>query len=162
MNSVGIGIFTFVLAIAVGVGDFFLVPFLSNYCRDSNTMFYFSLLLILAIGSVLFIKQLNHLYISFFVIGLAIATTTTTLLVIISNVSHIDAQGQTMGLALSLRTLGDSLICFIGGLLISFSFKIPIFLSVIFGVYSLWIQGKSIIREKMRPTKSVIPPVNCS
>ncbi|MCZ6914441.1 MAG: MFS transporter [Rickettsia endosymbiont of Ixodes persulcatus] len=66
VTSGGIALFTLVLAIAVGMGDFFLVPFLSKYQKDSKTVTYFTFLLSLFIGLILLIKQAYYLYFFFF------------------------------------------------------------------------------------------------
>ena len=146
-TSGGIAIFTFVLAVAVGMGDLFLVPFLSKYLKDSKTVTYFSLLLAVSIGSILF-SQSNYLYFIFFVIGLTVAATTTTLIVMISNVSHEDFQGEAMGLALSFRTLGDAIICLVGGFLIAITYKLPILLSASFAIIALLLlRNKQIVYE---------------
>lgn len=137
VTSSGIAVFAFVLAVAVGIGDLFLVPFLSKYLKDSNTVIYFSLLLAIFIGSILLISQSSHLYFVFFVIGLTIAVTTTTLIVMISNISHENFQGKAMGLALSFRTLGDGIICLVGGFLIAIMYKLPILLSASFAIIAL-------------------------
>ena len=117
VTSGGIAVFTFVLAVAVCMGDLFLVPFLSKYLKDSKTVTYFSLLLAIFIGLILLTSQSGYLYFVFFVIGLTVAITTTTLIIMISNVSHEDFQGEVMGLALSFRTLGDGVICLKDGVL---------------------------------------------
>lgn len=141
LTSGGIAIFTFVLAMAVGIGDIFLVPFVSKYLKDSNTVIYFSFLLMIFVGSILLISRSHYLYLPFFLIGLTIAVTTTTLIVMISNIAHEDFQGEAMGLALSFRALGDGIICLIGGILITIMLKLPILLSSIFAIISLLILG---------------------
>jgi MFS transporter, DHA1 family, tetracycline resistance protein len=149
ITSVGIAAFTLVLAAAVGLGDFFLVPFVSKHLGDIKAITYFSLLLAIFTGLILLISQSYYLYFIFFVIGLTIATTTTILIIVISNVSHEDSQGEAMGLALCFRTLGDSIICLVGGFLIEISFKLPILLSAIFAIivlFLLLINKSSIVR----------------
>ena len=139
VTSSGIAIFTFALATAVGIGDFFLVPFISKHLRDIKTVIYFSFLLVIFIGLILFVSNSHYLYFIFFLIGLAIATATTTLVIVVSNSADKNAQGEAMGLALSCRMLGDGIVCLIGGLLIAISFKLPIILSIIFALIALWL-----------------------
>ena len=69
--------------------------------------------------------------------GLAIATATTTMIIYISNISKKDSQGESMGLALSFRTLGDGMSCLVGGILIAVSYKLPMILSAIFAIVSI-------------------------
>lgn len=67
----------------------------------------------------------------FGLIGFSITSVTTTMTIHISNRSHTTIQGEVMGAQLSLRTLGDAIICFIGGLLIIVSIILPIILCCI-------------------------------
>ncbi|RUR21749.1 MFS transporter [Legionella qingyii] len=67
----------------------------------------------------------------FGLIGFSITSVTTTMTIHISNRSHTAIQGEVMGAQLSLRTLGDAIICFIGGLLIVVSIILPIILCCI-------------------------------
>jgi MFS family permease len=157
LTSSGIAIFTFVLAMAVGIGDILLVPLISKYLKDGNTVIYFSFLLVLFIGSILLINRSYYLYLPFFLIGLTIAVTTTTLIVMISNMAHENFQGEAMGLALSFRALGDGIICLIGGFLITITLKLPILLSSIFAIIALSLMGnKKIIHHGIFDEQSKI------
>ncbi len=71
------------------------------------------------------------MFLFFALIGFSITSVTTTMTIHISNVSHTAIQGEVMGAQLSLRTLGDALICFIGGLLIVLSITLPIIICCI-------------------------------
>jgi MFS family permease len=135
--SSGIAIFTLTLAIAVGIGDVLLVPMMSRLRNDIKTICYFSSFLALLIITMLLCTKSQYLYSIFFLMGLAIATATTTMFIYISNISRKDSQGEAMGLAVSMRTLGDGLSCLVGGLLIAISFKLPMLLSAMFAILSI-------------------------
>lgn len=71
------------------------------------------------------------MFLFFAFIGFSITSVTTTMTIHISNMSHTAIQGEVMGTQLSLRTLGDAVICFVGGFLIVMSLILPIILSCI-------------------------------
>ncbi|MGM9454812.1 MFS transporter [Legionella bozemanae] len=73
----------------------------------------------------------STLFLFFALIGFSITTVTTTMTIHISNMSHTAIQGEVMGAQLSLRTLGDAIICFVGGFLIVVSIITPIVLCCI-------------------------------
>ncbi|WP_454785334.1 MFS transporter [Legionella sp. WA2024007413] len=76
--------------------------------------------------------QYPSIMILFFgLLGFSITSVTTTMTIHISNRSHTTIQGEVMGAQLSLRTLGDAIICFAGGLLIVVSIILPIVLCCI-------------------------------
>jgi len=141
----------------VGIGDIFIVPFISKYLKDSNTIIYFSFILVLLVGSIVLINRSYYLYLPIFVIGITIAVTTTILIVMISNIAHGDFQGEAMGLALSFKALGDGIICLIGGFLIKIMLKLPIVLSSIFAIIALLLMGhKRIIYQSILGEQTTI------
>lgn len=71
------------------------------------------------------------MFLFFALIGFSITSVTTTMTIHISNMSHTAIQGEVMGAQLSLRTLGDAIICFSGGLLIVLSISLPIIICCI-------------------------------
>lgn len=66
------------------------------------------------------------MFVFFALIGFSITSVTTTMTIHISNISPTATQGEVMGAQLSLRTLGDAIICFGGGLLSAVSLISPI------------------------------------
>lgn len=74
--------------------------------------------------------------------GLSIATATATITIQISNAADKSIQGEAMGTQLSLRMLGDAIICFLGGFIIISSVILPIVISFVIallaaGVYAI-------------------------
>ncbi len=77
--------------------------------------------------------------------GLAIGLGVTLLTVKISDSSSDSVQGEVMGVQVSLRVLGDALICLLGGFLLLFSSKlILVFAAVISLVTMIYYQIKNI------------------
>lgn len=132
-----IGIFTIFLATAVTLGDLFLVPYMGKFKNDLKTIFYFSIALAILIFVITLSNNYYILYVIFIFIGFAIPTATTTMVIYLSNLSKTNTLGSTMGLATSARALGDSITCLIGGVLIGFSYDIPLYLSVCFIILSI-------------------------
>lgn len=113
-----------VLCLALAAGNGWLPGFVSS--RLSNR-----LAIIFAIGSVaLFLVGIvltNSTMIMLFLfalIGLAIGLGVTLLTVKISNSAAETIQGEVMGVQISLRVLGDAIICLLGGALLLLSSKL--------------------------------------
>ncbi|WP_133137434.1 MFS transporter [Legionella rowbothamii] len=66
------------------------------------------------------------MFLFFALIGFSITSVTTTMTIHISNMSHTAIQGEVMGTQVSLRTLGDAVICIGGSFLIVASLILPI------------------------------------
>lgn len=71
------------------------------------------------------------MFVFFALSGFSITSVVTTLTIHISNKAHSAIQGEVMGAQVSLRTLGDAIICFVGGFLIVLSLITPIILCCI-------------------------------
>ena len=70
-------------------------------------------------------------------IGSFIALSPTNVTVIISETAESHRQGYIMGLMLSLRVLGNALICVLGGVLAGFQLSLPILIGAGFGGFSI-------------------------
>ena len=137
VTPASIGFFTICLAVAVTLGDSFLVPYMERFKNDLKTIFYFSVILAILIFCITISGNYYSLYVIFILIGLAIPTATTTMVIYLSNFSKTNTLGSTMGLATSARALGDSITCISGGMLIGFSYNLPLYLSVLFTILSI-------------------------
>lgn len=132
-----IGFFTICLAIAVTFGDFFLVPYMERFKNDLKTIFYFSVMLAILIFCITLSNNYYSLYVIFILVGLAVPAATTTMVIYLSHLSKTNQLGSTMGLATSARALGDSITCVIGGMIVGFSYNLPLYLSVVFTILSI-------------------------
>lgn len=80
----------------------------------------------------------------FAIIGFSISVVNTNMTIKISNNAGNAIQGEALGTQLSLRMLGDALICFIGGFLIVSSVILPIGLSLIASLIALLVYLKKL------------------
>ena len=76
------------------------------------------------------------MFLFFTLIGLSITSVTTTMTIHISNMSHTAIQGEVMGTQVSLRTLGDAIICIAGSFLIVVSLILPIVFCCIIALFA--------------------------
>lgn len=76
------------------------------------------------------------MFLFFTLIGLSITSVTTTMTIHISNMSHTAIQGEVMGTQVSLRTLGDAIICIAGSFLIVVSLILPIIFCCIIALFA--------------------------
>lgn len=76
------------------------------------------------------------MFLFFAFIGFSITRVTTTMTIHISNMSHTAIQGEVMGTQVSLRTLGDAIICIAGSFLIVASLILPIVFCCIIALYA--------------------------
>lgn len=71
------------------------------------------------------------MFLFFALIGFSITSVTTTMTIHISNKAHASIQGEVMGAQLSLRTLGDAVICLLVVYLSSFHLFCPSYFAVL-------------------------------
>ena len=77
------------------------------------------------------------IFILFGLIGFSIATVNTNMTIQISNTADKTIQGEAMGAQLSLRMLGDAIICLVGGFLITSSIILPIGVSCLIAMLAV-------------------------
>jgi MFS family permease len=83
--------------------------------------------------------------------GLAIGTAVTSLTVKISNAAPSAIQGEVLGVQLSLRVLGDGIICLLGGVLLLISSKTILILAAVVSIFSMLYYLKPPLLEKSNP-----------
>lgn len=81
------------------------------------------------------------IFLLFGMIGLSIATVNTNMTIQVSDTADKNIQGEAMGAQLSLRMLGDAIICMVGGFLIVTSVILPIAISCVIATLALVIYG---------------------
>lgn len=118
-----------VLCLAIAIGNGWLAAFCAS--RFSNR-----LTIIGAIGGIalfllgIVLTDSSFLMVTWFAfIGLAIGLAATLITVKISDSVADAIQGEVMGVQISLRVLGDAIICLLGGVLLLLSSKIILFLA---------------------------------
>lgn len=131
-----------VLCIALAIGNGWLAAFCSTRYSNRNGIIAatggFALLLL---GTVI-ANQVPLMLAFFTVSGLAIGLGVTLLTVKISDSAPDSIQGEVMGIQLSLRVLGDAVICLLGGLLLLISSKLILILAAIISASTMAYYGK--------------------
>lgn len=127
--------FNAVLCIALAIGNGWLP---SLFARKKRFAIIFSMI---AFSCLTLMMLLNDSY--FFMLllfglsGLFIGLSVTLITVSISDSVSNKIQGEVMGVQISLRVLGDSIICLVGGLLLAFSAKFILAISAAFALSSM-------------------------
>ena len=123
------------LALAIGNGwlPVFISPRISNRLAIMYAIGGFALLLI---GMILTNSSI-FMMLLFAFSGLAIGIAVTLITVKISNAAPENIQGEVMGVQLSLRVLGDALICLFGGILLILSSKLILSVAAMISLFSM-------------------------
>ena len=112
--------------------QYFFVPRSSrakNLYAFLGTIAFIASILFLALGAS---KELWQAAIPFFAIGIFMAFITTNLSVAVSNTVSPSEQGSALGALLSLRTLSDAIVCFLGGAIALKDVNYPFIMSAVF------------------------------
>lgn len=123
-----IAIYNAALSAALALGAAWLPHYLSKHMPIHKIIIVAMMATALIFAAMVAFQYPSALFLLFTLIGFSITTVTTTMTIHISNMSHTAIQGEVMGAQLSLRTLGDAIICFVGGFLIVLSIVTPIIL----------------------------------
>ncbi len=120
-----------ILCFALAVGNGWLPDFLSQKISNRVAISYATLLFPMLIFAMLFVNSPAVMMLLFGLSGLLIGVVVTLLTVKISNAVSDEAQGEVMGVQIALRVLGDAMICLLGGLLLLFSIKLVLTMSIV-------------------------------
>lgn len=114
--------FNAVLCLSLAIGNGWLPTLFSNKKRFAIifSMIAFSCLIL----AMLFNDSYAFMLVLFGLIGLFIGLSVTLMTVKISDAVSNKIQGEVMGVQISLRVLGDAIICLLGGVLLALSSKI--------------------------------------
>lgn len=127
-------IFNVVLCVGLAIGNGWLPSISSSYISNRAAIFYslgaFSLFLM---GIILTNSSIYMMFL-FGLCGLVIGLAVTLLTVKISNSVEDAIQGEVMGVQMSLRVLGDAIICLCGGLLLMLSSKLILLVAVLISI----------------------------
>lgn len=130
-------IYNGVVCLGLAVGSGWLPAFLSSRVSNRLTIIFamgaFALLL-----SGIVLTDSTFLMMSLFALcGLAIGLATTLITVKISDSVSDDIQGEVMGVQISLRVLGDAIICLAGGALLLLSYKLILIFAAILSGFTM-------------------------
>lgn len=137
MTPAGIAVYTAILSIALATGSGWLPLFFSRYFSTHKVIAGAIFIVAIIFGLMILFPSPIFVFILFGLVGLSIATANTNLMVQVSNAADKSIQGEAMGAQLSLRTLGDGIICLIGGWLIISSVMLPIIFCCLIATLSL-------------------------
>lgn len=129
MTPAGIAIYNAALCFALAISSGWLPHHLSQYFKTKYVIIIAMLLTAITLGLMTIFPYKIFIFILFGIIGLSIATVNTNITIQVSNAADKTIQGEAMGAQLSLRMLGDAIICLTGGFLIISSVILPIVVS---------------------------------
>lgn len=137
LSPVDLTIYNSVLCIALALGNGWLATFCSTrYSNRYGIMVATGSFALFLMGTVL--TNQPWLMLTLFTLsGLAIGLGVTLLTVKISDSAADSIQGEVMGVQLSLRVLGDAVICLLGGLLLLLSSKLILILAAIISAITM-------------------------
>jgi DHA1 family tetracycline resistance protein-like MFS transporter len=130
MTPAGIAIYNGALSFALAMGSAWLPHYLSLQFSVERIVISGMLISALIFGLLVVFPFPLFVFLLFGIVGLCIATVNTNMTIQISNSADRSIQGEAMGAQLSLRMLGDAIICLAGGFLIASSVILPLAVSV--------------------------------
>lgn len=129
ITPAGIAVYNTMLSFTLALGGAWLPNYLSRYFLAAHVIVVAMLLTGIILGLMVIFQLPLFVFLLFGAIGLCIATVDTNMTVHVSNSANHLIQGETMGSQLSLRMLGNAIICLVGGFLITSSIILPIVFS---------------------------------
>lgn len=137
MTPAGIAIYNAALSFTLAVGSGWLPHRLSLHFTIKRVILMAMLITTIILGLMTVLPYKILIFILFGMIGLSIATVNTNMTIQVSDSADKTIQGEAMGAQLSLRMLGDSIICLVGGFLIVSSVILPIAVSCLIAAIAL-------------------------
>lgn len=134
MTPIGISLFSATLSIWYVAGSAWLVPLLARKIQTITAIRFGILFFGISLFFMLIPNNNYWLFPIFALCDLATAMVLVNFFVLISDFAKQEHQGEAMGMMLSLRTFTDSIIGFLGGLLITLSPTLPVIVSATTGV----------------------------
>ncbi|MEI8300320.1 MAG: MFS transporter [Chlamydiota bacterium] len=123
-----------ILCLALAIGNGWLPTFFSSRISNKKVILYsigaFSIFLM----GIILVNSNTFMMLLFGLCGLAIGLGATFMTVNISNSVSDEIQGEVMGVQISLRVLGDALICIFGGALLLLSPKLILILAAVISI----------------------------
>lgn len=130
-------IYNAILCFTLAIGNGWLASFLSTRVSIRGTIISAIGLFSLLVLGVALTDSTVIMMLLFALCGLTISASMTLLTVKISNSVSDSIQGETMGVQLSLRVLGDAFICLFGGVLLFFSAKLILILAAVLSALTM-------------------------
>lgn len=124
-----------ILCITLAIGNGWCPAFLSKRVSNQTAITYALLGFALFLAGTLIVNTVASMLTLFALSGLAIGIGVTLLTVNISDAAPTTIQGEVMGVQLSLRVLGDALICLLGGVMLLFSSKLILIIAAVMSLF---------------------------
>lgn len=147
MTPAGIAIYNAGLSFALSIGASWLPHYLSLYYSTSRIIIIGMTATSVLLGLMVIFPHKILVWFLFALVGFAIATVNTSMVVQISNVADHKIQGEAMGSQLGLRMLGDAIICSTFGFLIISSVLLPIAISCVIALLAVVLYIKYQVRH---------------
>ena len=129
MTPAGIAIYNAALSFTLAIGAGWLPHHLSLRFSIERVIVTAMLTTAIIFGLLVIFASPILAFLLFGLVGLSISTSNTNMTIEVSNSADATIQGEAMGAQLSLRMLGDAIICLAGGFLIVSSVILPIVFS---------------------------------
>lgn len=137
-----------ILCLALAIGNGWLPTFFSSRLSSRRSILYsigaFSVFLI----GIILVNSSVFMMILFGLCGLAIGLGATFMTVNISNSVSDEIQGEVMGVQISLRVLGDAIICIFGGALLLISAKLILILAAAISITIMIYYGLNVRKKR--------------
>ena len=143
-TSIEIAWYTAILSLSLTISCGWLTSFIAKYCTKKQAIKICLPIISLLVSSLFFLPKQSTTLILFIFIGIAIGICTTNFTIKVSDSAADNIQGEALGTLWGLRTLGDGLICLIGGAVITASYSMPLLLTVITSLIAWIIFSKHI------------------
>jgi len=129
MTPADIAVYNAALSLTLAIGAGWLPHQLSLHFPIRHVIIVSMITTAIVLGLIVAFPYKILVFSLFGIIGLSIAVVNTNITIQISNSASKNIQGEVMGSQLSLRMLGDAMICLVGGFLIISSVTLPIAIS---------------------------------
>lgn len=146
LTPAGIAIYNAALCVTLAIGGGWLPNRLSVHFRVEQVIAVAMLLTVIIFGLMIIFPLPLLMLLLFAAVGLSIAAVNTNMTIQISDSADKLIQGEAMGAQLSLRMLGDALICLVGGFLIISSVVLPIALSFVIALIAVGVYAARYFR----------------
>lgn len=127
-----IAVLTMVMSVAMIVTQVFIIKLVNYFLSAKSSIFIFSVFYAVGLLFIGLVNQYDYIYLVFIILGILIGVIGTNLPVFVSDNTDQTMQGQVMGLMMSLRFLGDGLMCLFGGIIASYANYMPFLLAACF------------------------------
>ena len=129
-TSVSIAWYTAILSTTIAISCGWLSHFLGKHFHKRSIILYSMPIITLMVLSLFFMPKPLIAVMIFIIIGFAIGVATTNFTLQVSDSAAATIQGEVLGTLWGLRMLCDAMICLVGGIILTISFKMPLIISI--------------------------------